>query len=204
LTDAEWDEVVDALVSNFSALRTLPELPYLRLTGGKDSRLSLSLLKAAGLSDGLVTVTTGSEESPEVECAAEVARISGVEHRRIGPPAATDARPAEFDPATIWRRIRQHTYRYEGAVSQWDGMNDRLDQTTINVTGFGGELYKRGSDGRLVSPDIATPAAFAAADSVGSLKTPALRQVISCIGIASALLGRAEQVIDDCDYTFDA
>jgi hypothetical protein len=42
-------------------------------------------------------------------------------------------------------------------------MNDRLSRTTVNITGFGGELYKRGGDARLVNPDIATPEAFAAA-----------------------------------------
>jgi hypothetical protein len=163
LTSTEWDDVTEALVSNFAALQMLPNLPYLRLSGGKDSRLSLALLKAAGLTDGLVTATTGTDESPEVECAAEVARIAGVEHRRIGPPVAVGSAPPAFDPGAVWRRLRQHTYRYEGAVSQWDGMNDRLGLTTVHITGFGGELYKRGSDGRLVNPDISTREMFATA-----------------------------------------
>jgi hypothetical protein len=145
LSPAEWDEITDALVTNFRALRSFSGRVRLSLTGGKDSRLCLALAKAAGLEHRIGTVTTGAVDSPEVQCAAAVAEAAGFSHKHAGPPvtiAQVLAGNAPFNPDAVWRRLRQHAYRFEAIVCPWDGMTDPLRSTRVNVKGFGGELYR--------------------------------------------------------------
>jgi len=148
LDDREWDDVTAAMVSGFRALRDLEGPLRLWITGGKDSRLCLALAHAAGLRDDVETITAGTHDSPEVECAATVAAAVGFAHRRQGPPAQSPAgpppAPPAFDAAKVWRNLRQDVYRYEGIVCAWSALqNTRAPQ--FNVKGFGGELYRRGN-----------------------------------------------------------
>ena len=85
LTPSEWDEITDALVTNFRTLRSSSDPLRLALSGGKDSRLCLALAKAAGLQGPHVTITNGPVDSPEVLCAAAVAEAAGFRHKRGGP-----------------------------------------------------------------------------------------------------------------------
>jgi hypothetical protein len=146
LSPGEWDEVTGALVTNLRALRSFSGQLRLALTGGKDSRLCLALAKAAGLQDRVATFTTGAVDSPEVLCAATVAKAAGFSHKQAGPPvtmAQVLGAGAPFHPDAIWRRLRQHAYRHEAIVCPWDGMTDPLRGTTVHIKGFGGELYRR-------------------------------------------------------------
>ena len=151
LTDADWNEATAALVANFALLRNYEGQLRLSLTGGKDSRLCLALAIAAGLKDRLVTWTAGGPGSPEVECAAAVARAAGVPHRKPGaaPPQAANAVaavPAQpFDADAAWRRLRQDAYRYEAIVCAWSAMAKGARNQSLNVQGFGGEFYRRGN-----------------------------------------------------------
>jgi hypothetical protein len=146
LTSAEWDEVTHALVANFRALRSFSGPLRLSLTGGKDSRLCLALAKAASLRDRMVTFTNGTVDSPEVLCASAVAEAAGFPHKQAGPPVTTAqvlSSHAPFDADAVWRRLRQHAYRFEAIVCAWDGMTDPLRSTSVSINGFGGELYRR-------------------------------------------------------------
>jgi hypothetical protein len=146
LTPHEWDEITEALVTNFRALRSFSGRLRLSLTGGKDSRLCLALAKSAGLQDRMITFTNGAVDSPEVQCAAAVADAAGFPHKQAGRPVTTAQMltgDAPFDPDAVWRRLRQHTYRLEAIVCPWDGMTNPLRSTTVNIKGFGGEFYRR-------------------------------------------------------------
>jgi hypothetical protein len=148
LDDREWDDVTDALVSGFRALRGLDGPLRLWITGGKDSRLCLALAHAAGLRDHVETITAGTHDSPEAECAATVAAAVGFAHRRQGPPAQAvegpPPTPPPFDAEKVWRNLRQDVYRYEGIICAWSALqNPRAPQ--FNIKGFGGELYRRGN-----------------------------------------------------------
>jgi hypothetical protein len=148
LDDREWDDITAAMVSSFRAMRDLEGPLRLWITGGKDSRLCLALAHAAGLRDHVETITAGTWDSPEVECAATVAAAVGFSHRRQGPPAAPADAPADapppFDAEKVWRSLRQDVYRYEGIICAWSALqNTRAPQ--FNIKGFGGELYRRGN-----------------------------------------------------------
>ena len=164
LDPAEWDEITDALVDNFKALRAFDAPLRLSLTGGKDTRLCLALAKAAGLQDVVEPFTNGQVDSPEVECAAAVARAAGFPHQRVGPTVAANntsrAAPA-FDPSVLWRRLRQHAYRFEAIVSPWDGITDPLRNTSLTIKGFGGEFYRRGNAKRFRFTEVTSVDAMA-------------------------------------------
>jgi hypothetical protein len=144
LDASDWDEITESLVGNFRALDHVREPLTLFMTGGKDSRLCLALAKAAGLQHRLTAVTTGGPDSPEVEVARRVAEALGIAYQRKGVPArAQTAAPASrpFDAEAIWRRLRRHSYRHEAIVCPWDGTVD-AGSTTLNIKGFGGEIYR--------------------------------------------------------------
>jgi hypothetical protein len=175
LTDEEWHDVTNALVANFRALRTFDTALQLSITGGKDSRLCLALAKAAGLDDRIVTFTTGGRGNPEVECAAEVARVAGFAHETPGAPAAPAVRagapeperreprvPAPFNAEPVWQRLRQDVYRYEAILCPWSGMVEPLRRTMLNIKGFGGEFYRRGNAKQFRRRDVLDVDALAA------------------------------------------
>jgi hypothetical protein len=148
LDDGEWDEITAAMVASFRSMRALDGPLRLWITGGKDSRLCLALAHAAGLRDHVETITAGTHDSPEVECAATVAAAVGFAHRRQGPPAQPNdgppPAPPPFDADKVWRNLRQDVYRYEGIICAWSALqNTRAPQ--FNIKGFGGELYRRGN-----------------------------------------------------------
>jgi hypothetical protein len=152
LSPAEWDDVTDALITNFRALRQLDGPLRMDVTGGKDSRLCLSLAHAAGLHDRVTTATSGAFDSPEVACAADVAAAVGFEHdRRRAPATPTANAPAPvapptpaFDAERVWSRLRTDVYRYEAIVCAWSGLQNST-APALNIKGFGGELYRRGN-----------------------------------------------------------
>jgi hypothetical protein len=153
LTDAEWTSITNTLVANLRPLRSFDGPVRLELTGGKDSRLCLALASAAGLRDRIETFTAGTFDSPEVECAAAVAKQAGFEHQRVGPPEPTAARAAgssalppaaAFNADNVWRRLRQDVYRYEAIVTGWSALQNPARQL-LTVKGFGGEFYRRGN-----------------------------------------------------------
>ncbi|MGH8985346.1 MAG: hypothetical protein ACRDY6_15915 [Acidimicrobiia bacterium] len=167
LTPGEWDEVTDALVANFRALRAVDGKLRLAISGGKDSRLCLALAKAADLGNRVETYTGGGVDSPEVEVGAAVARAAGFAHERTGPPAAvvgatpTPPKPRVPDPDAIWCRLRQDMYRYEAIVCAWSGLGNPHGRI-VQIKGFGGELYRRGSASRFRDKQATTVEATAA------------------------------------------
>jgi hypothetical protein len=150
LTSQEWDDLTDRLVAETRSLGRVTEPIDLYLTGGKDSRLCLALVKAAGLQGRVRTLTTGDSESREVAYARVVAQAAGFEHRRVGKPALASGpgtqrsqmQPRQTPPAAIWKRLAAHAYRHEAIVSPWDLAGGSME-STINIKGFGGAYYRR-------------------------------------------------------------
>ena len=87
LSSAEWDTVTEDLVGQVEGLGALDTPMYLQLSGGKDSRLVLALLMAAGRTD-TESYTSGPVDNTEVRYATEVAAVAGLPHCVGMPPAA--------------------------------------------------------------------------------------------------------------------
>jgi hypothetical protein len=154
LSDAEWDAVTEVLVANVRAVASLEDSLQMGLTGGKDSRLVLSLALAAGLGDKLDAFTTGPWDSPEIEAASHVAKVAGISHRRVGMPKPADDEkdddapppaPPPYDSDATWQRLREVAYRYEGLVCAWSGLQNVTVRTPLRLKGFGGEFFRRGN-----------------------------------------------------------
>lgn len=140
LKEQEWEEIVDELLKNVKgAVNQLNGQLSLSLTGGKDSRLTLALALGAGLKNSISTFTRGPEGSPEIACAASLAKLAGVQHQErisIGAKKTQD-----FEAS--WKRLRQHNFRYESYICPWDGAGAGLiNSRSVEMTGFGGELYR--------------------------------------------------------------
>ncbi len=102
LSADDWDRVTDDLVDNCRAIGGLRDEVVLHLSGGKDSRLCLALLKGAGLGDRVRSISSGDPWHPDVTCAADVARAAGVEHSIRG----VRARSGETTGAALESALR--------------------------------------------------------------------------------------------------
>jgi hypothetical protein len=155
LTDDEWDAVTASLIANLRSVASLQDSVQMGLTGGKDSRLVLSLALAAGLGDKLDAFTTGPWDSPEIEASSRVAKVAGIEVRRVGMPKPADDEeedddapppaPPPYDSDAAWKRLREVAYRYEGMVCAWSGLQNVTAPTPLRLKGFGGEFFRRGN-----------------------------------------------------------
>jgi len=142
LKDNEWDEIVNELIINFKlSSAAIEDDLKLSLTGGKDSRLSLVLAISANLNKNITTFTTGPIGSPEIECAANLAKKLGIKHQPRYTSIA-NAASAKYNPGHIWELLQQHLFRYEASICPWDGLAEVQRGVSTNITGFGGELYR--------------------------------------------------------------
>jgi hypothetical protein len=135
----DFDRAASALRENYEALASMPVPSFsMSLTGGKDSRLNLAGVLGTGLHLRLSeTFTWGPPDSPEIECAAALAAASGVPHN----PIVSRSSPS-MD--TVWRRLRQHVYRFEASVCPWDGVGDPATAPgRLHISGLGGEHYHK-------------------------------------------------------------
>jgi hypothetical protein len=152
LSAAEWDEITDELVSNTRLLGKLNAPIRLALTGGKDSRLSLALAKAAGLQDAVVAYTSGGLSHPETESAVAVATAAAFSHEAThanvtpGPITSDGNQRRGLDSRSEWRRLQRQAYRYEAIVPAWNDRSTWAKSETVTIEGFVGELYRNGHE----------------------------------------------------------
>ena len=165
LTSETWDEITDALVGNVRALESVDAPLRLGLTGGKDSRLCLALVKAAGLRHRVDVFTSGGPDSPEVQVARAVAEVAGFAHGTPGAPgttaqsapnvvAPTKQSPPDIDVEQVWRRLRRNITRYDAVIPAWTALQNATHRPFVNIKGFGGEFFRRGSNQRSHSKEV--------------------------------------------------
>jgi hypothetical protein len=180
LTATEWDETTSELVGNVRALEAVDTPLRLSLTGGKDSRLCLALVKAAGLRDCVDVYTNGAPDSPEVQVARAVAEAAGYTHHSQGPamnaptapavPARKKATQPDIDVAKVWHRLRCNITRYEAMVPPWAALQNPTFPPFVNVKGFGGEFFRRGSDRRYREKEVPSVDDLASQFAAGHLE----------------------------------
>jgi hypothetical protein len=167
LDEADLPLALDAAAAHMRGLaRTFVGLPAwirtLELTGGRDSRLVLSLLLAEGLAEDLVCVTWGDETLPDVVVASAIADRFGLDLRAAGrerraavarrdharpqaPPvdAGRAAPPPEAGAVTFEERLRHHVWLSSGASSVWDlSPTIRRPSPSLALSGLLGELLR--------------------------------------------------------------
>jgi asparagine synthetase B (glutamine-hydrolysing) len=139
-TTASGVAVADALRSAATALPTDGSIRF-GLTGGRDSRLILAALIAAG--NEVTTFTRGPEESADVVVARRVADALGVGHERVDTKGAKGV-AVEADPRL---RIRNAVVLCDGQISAFDatgGAGTAFSSTRLALSGSGGEVLRGG------------------------------------------------------------
>ena len=147
---AGYETASDRLLQTFKTLGTLVSTKIsLGLSGGKDSRVMAAYAVRAGLGDNLDVFTSGIENSPEFEISARVRSVLGVAGREIV------GRPANLTAEAYWPSLRAQIGRYKGLLLPVSGSKERFSSNPrIEISGFGGELYRRGIAKQFVTKPI--------------------------------------------------
>lgn len=135
--DALIDDAAEELVNN---VRTIARLPvptrHLNLSGGKDSRLVLAAIVAAGALQDFRLRTFGLEQAPDVLVARLLGEELDVDVAYTAPSALT------MTVSTFERRVRQHQFQTWGMFGTWDLRGHVSTTPDLVVTGLFGELMR--------------------------------------------------------------
>lgn len=146
---AYWDEAFASLVSQLKVLDLTNDSIRFPISGGKDSRLLLGLLIAAGYKDRIQEAyTIGPQESPEVRSAIALCKKLGILHT-VQNVAKGSARTVIFSDKLV-----DHIYISEGELSPMDMAmypNQRSNQTVL--PGQEGGLRNVAGDKSFVTKD---------------------------------------------------
>lgn len=139
-----------ALVSHAQTVARVPA-PHrvVRLSGGKDSRLVLATLLAAGVADRFEFVTIGAPENADVRTAQHLADRYALDLRVVTPPQA------QMDPVAFDLRLRLQAFQKSGMFGAWD-LGDVPGITgNVELGGLFGEILKShyAADASISSPE---------------------------------------------------
>lgn len=113
------------------------------LTGGKDSRMILSLLLGSGtIGDVNKIQTTGEESNGDVIVARLIAQSCGLSDKHFVKAGNKSATP--LDSERLAQRFFNCASMYEGQLTPFDGMEKELPKlpTDCPMMGGGGEIYR--------------------------------------------------------------
>jgi hypothetical protein len=135
--EATAADVASALTAAVAPLAKAGEPVELSLTGGKDSRIIVAALVAAGVP--VRVKTHGFPEHPDVTVAAEVARRLGIEHRVLTPTEPSQR-------TDVAARLRAAVLVADGMLSAFEnvGRPDPSAPPALTAGGHGGELLRGG------------------------------------------------------------
>ncbi|MEL6341221.1 MAG: hypothetical protein AAFQ65_15055 [Myxococcota bacterium] len=135
-----FDEAANGLTAAFKTMGRLHDGKFrLGLSGGKDSRLMAAAGSASGILDRIDLFTGGREHSPEFLVADTVADALGTTTRH------QVAKKTFFSTGAYLERLRHQVGRYDGMLLPLAGSNHcHRAVASVEITGYGGELYRRG------------------------------------------------------------
>ncbi len=142
--NARMDVLADAAQRAVEPARYAPRSAYLGLSGGRDSRVVIAALSAAGIK--VRTGTSGYLTHPDLQIATKLAAVLGIDHNvRVpsGARAADDANLVVPHPVEV---ARHAVWATEGMVSAFDTprVANAYNVEAINLSGSGGEVTRGG------------------------------------------------------------
>lgn len=145
--DQFYDELVDVLIKSFSPIKKHNIKIDAGLTGGKDSRIINSVLKA--MNADFKAYTSGYEDHPDVIIAKKIAKILDIEHEIHIPQHDTEE--AGYVEEDILNRTIQTLSATDGMITGYENVfnGNKFNKKKIILTGQGGE-HLRGGYNRLV------------------------------------------------------
>lgn len=127
--------VREDMLDNVASLARLPAGSCRAdITGGRDSRLILALLLAAGLADGMELRTTGEEHAPDAVVGRAIAERFGLAHRLQV--------PAPMPEEQFLGRLATHVFQTSGMVSAHTLKGGVGCAPGISMSGVMGELFR--------------------------------------------------------------
>lgn len=142
--DERHDAAVERLVKRFEWYLGTDLRFTAHLTGGKDSRLVLALLSAAGSIDRVdEIVTNGSEENGDVIVARQIAAQLGLGNHVVREGAKPAVRSADWPQYA--QRFRFSPWKYDMYLTPYDGWGHAAvsPSATTTLTGNGGEIIRQ-------------------------------------------------------------
>ncbi|HLV57252.1 MAG TPA: asparagine synthase-related protein, partial [Actinotalea caeni] len=139
LGTATTADVAERLIASVRPLAGLAEPVRLGLTGGRDSRLVLALLHAAGVP--VQARTTGAADDPDVVVATQVAAALGTPHH-VHPPSGMRHGAIDVDPL---ERLHAAVRLGEGMLGAYDRVgkvDDVYRPALVPFSGSGGEILR--------------------------------------------------------------
>jgi hypothetical protein len=136
----DYREMANALLDACLPLRT--SSPTAALTGGKDSRLIVAALKAAGVE--FTATTAGFPDDPDVLVAVQVAKALGIPHRVSQPKTrvSNHRRVIEVDPLG---RTASALRVSDGMLSGYENLpRPGPYDARVSIGGHGGEILRGG------------------------------------------------------------
>jgi hypothetical protein len=132
------DELIELVHDDIAAaLRSAVAVPgphTADITGGKDSRLILSLLVAEGLADEVEFQTIGDPTHPDAQVALEAADRLGLRHR---------THPAlPLGETSFEEQIRVHTFQTSGMLGASDLIGRSFPMEHLHISGACGEALR--------------------------------------------------------------
>jgi hypothetical protein len=144
-----YAELAEMLVETVAPLARFSDPMIIGLTGGKDSRVVASALKAAGVL--FSTGTSGADSDPDVIIGKQLAKFLGVEHIQIKPNTVdrNDGRRLQFDAR---RNIARGFYFTDGGIFPLPALPRRITNPlpggfkpdTVTLSTQGAELWRGG------------------------------------------------------------
>lgn len=142
-TTPDYQRAAENLVENlswFSRTKRFEQEPIsLSLTGGEDSRLVLSLAMNSAFKEKLQAFTYGFSDNPDIYAAKDVAAAAGVPHS----VTINERTASQHTIEGIWKNLRSHAFRFEGAPGAWDGGAGSAKSTNLDMTGVFDFFFKR-------------------------------------------------------------
>ncbi|WP_028651284.1 hypothetical protein [Nocardioides halotolerans] len=132
------DDAAHALVEQAGTIAsTTVATPVVSLSGGKDSRLVLAALRAAGCAGDIKFRTVGMPGASDRETAVLLADAYGLDLEIQEPGVDTGPTLLELD-----QRVRRHAFQTAGMFGAWNLQGFYGNSTEINATGLYGELMR--------------------------------------------------------------
>jgi hypothetical protein len=149
--EAYYDELAQSLVKAFNIVNDFNQELRCGVTGGKDSRLIVAILKYIGAK--VNTFTNGFDQHPDVIIGQQVANILRLPHT-INRPNVQASGGVESITIDVHQRAYTTIRLTEGMLSAYENMsNNGPFQNIMTLGGNGGELLRGGFAHSLNNPN---------------------------------------------------
>ncbi|WP_437476077.1 hypothetical protein WME75_25590 [Sorangium sp. So ce1014] len=139
----DWQSHALAAKQRMADVCSSPAPMRVAVTGGKDSRLVMSMLDALGAPGHVTGYIRAPEDHSDFMVGGSIAKMLGLPYERLEPDERSDLRSS----------VQSHVKFTEGMLSAWDMKDAVFPGGEIGVHGLLGEVYRRKQSDPSLSAD---------------------------------------------------